>query len=541
MASLHFVDDFRELLAEPPGQDPYDYPTMLPAGTRRERHRSRRTLTLLRKIDHPLRAMLEDGEWVRFLTQGSMVTLWESFFLGAMMYYVGRRAVVLTNRRMLLLQISARGELRNLRAQIDYRAVREIRTTIFGNLKIWFVDGTVRVLQGVPRAQRKAVAELVPVLRDEQPADDEPVVDDVEDLCPHCAQPPGGAGDHCQVCGGYFKSASHAALLSGLFPGTGDLYLGHKVLGSIGIVVASLLWLGVLILGLEATGTPPVFARAVGMVLVLVHGGSAASTRWIALKGLYPADEPGGRLRRVALAAVVPVIVLAVTAGPVIGRRGLAPTGRVVMGDSLPAHQLRRLREAGYLGPDEQLVRFYAPGSSVLAEGLVLTDHRVGAYSALAPNRFSEVMEYDEIIDIARQPAPGVPGHTMLFVAKEGEGGFWFPLPSVDAQDSAFEADLVARWRARRLTRSGGVWFDGGAGESATDAVLIRGLAPSTSPEMAERYWLRVWYGAEGQGWRWIDRTELDAAGGQIERVTIEQYGGVRLARYFAVAERASE
>ena len=75
----------------------------------RARRRSKKTFKLLKKIDGALRAMLRDGEQAFFVSHGTVsLSFVEWYFLGWALHSLNRRAIILTNQRILLLQINWR-------------------------------------------------------------------------------------------------------------------------------------------------------------------------------------------------------------------------------------------------------------------------------------------------------------------------------------------------------------------------------------------------------------------------------------------------
>lgn len=534
-SGLHHVQNAQELLDTVGEDERYVYRSIFATDTRRQRRLAKTKLKLLRELDFPLRRILTEGEKVYFLTRGSMVSFWEGFFLGWIMYYLNRRAIILTNRRILLLQINRSGEPRELRAQIDYRAVERIRSTVFGNTRIRFSDGTTRVIQGVPKTDRTFLRERIAKLR-EAVGDTAPSHENIQDLCPHCNRVPGGADLRCEACGGAFKSPGRAALLSLVFPGAGDLYLGHKGFATLELLGAGLIWLWLLLLAWDPAISPLQFMVVVGTILLVIHGIDAVGTRHVARLGLYPepeGEQVGGRL---AAAAVVPLLVLAIAAVPLAGKRGLTAAGRVLPGDSVPERHVRALIDQGYLEPHERIVQFFAPGPfSILETGAILTDRRVSIYGRDEYESYFHTMTFDEIIDLAVQASPETQDASVLLVARDDGFGFWFGLPTVNGQADLFAQLLMTRWRAARAERGAGVWYDGGDGSTPTDAVVIRGLDQDTDPTEAQRIWLVLWYGPEGTDWTWDERTRTSRDGRPVDRVTVRSPSGERRSVFFEV------
>lgn len=106
--TLQLVERFEELLQRRHDESPYDFQTMFPTGGFFVRRASQKKVVLLKRIDEPLRAMLRPGERVAYLTSGVLHSFWESYFLGTPMYYLNRKALVLTSERLVLIQIDSR-------------------------------------------------------------------------------------------------------------------------------------------------------------------------------------------------------------------------------------------------------------------------------------------------------------------------------------------------------------------------------------------------------------------------------------------------
>ncbi len=104
-----------------------------------------------------------------------------------------------------------------------------------------------------------------------------------------------GFPERCNRCPQAFKSGRRAGWLSLAFPGLGDLYLGHRWLGTIEIFGALVAW-SVVPLPFAyvafTEGTPwATPAVAAGSLFTIAHGLDAWITRRVGLKGIDPADS----------------------------------------------------------------------------------------------------------------------------------------------------------------------------------------------------------------------------------------------------------
>jgi hypothetical protein len=277
---------FDELLDREQQDGPYAFGTIFDNRTWQARRRSKRKFRLLQLIDAKLQSMLLPGERVRYVTQGCGVSFWESYFLSRVVYYLNRRAIVITNRRVLLVQISLRDEPRELVAQLRYDAIARVGSTLLGNTKLQLGNGATHVFAYVPKEDRRLLQSLVKWtgLRG--------ALDRVglEDLCSHCYAVADGQPERCASCGGAFKSSLRAALLSLAFPGFGGWYLGHRTFALLEMMSAALVWVAVL----RSKSSATTVGRLVmaGLVVLFLHGVDALTTRHIARKGLYPDRSP---------------------------------------------------------------------------------------------------------------------------------------------------------------------------------------------------------------------------------------------------------
>ncbi len=280
------AERFEELVQRGRDGTPYDYATMFPADGFWARRASRQRFALLRKIDESLRAMLRPEERVVFLTRGVLSSFAESYLVGSVIYYVNRRAIVLTTERIILMEIDGRQRPGALRSQVPLRAIERFRRTGLGNTMLKLADGAKYVFAYVRRRDRQALVELTPAAAARATATG--ASGGLEHLCPRCFKPLAGPLVRCPHCGGGLKSQRKAAALSLLFPGLGNIYLGHRGLGAFEMLVGAVIWAG----NLGAPGvlsSPSALLATVIVIVTFAHGLDAAATLHIAKKGYYPA------------------------------------------------------------------------------------------------------------------------------------------------------------------------------------------------------------------------------------------------------------
>jgi hypothetical protein len=289
------VERFEELVQRGRDATPYDYGTMFPADGFWARRASGKRLKLLRKIDESLRAMLWPGERVVFVTHGVLSSFAESHLVGSLIYYINRRAIVLTTERIILMEIDGRERPGALRSQVLLRSIEAFGRTGLGNTVLRLADGTKYVFASVRRRDRKALIELTPVATARAAAAGTGA--GLEHLCPHCWTALPGQPPACPECGGKLKSPRRATLLSLLFPGLGNIYLGNRGMGAFEMLVGALIWAGNL-LSPGVLASPEALMATAIVIVVFVHGLDAAATQHIARKGNYPAGESPAGLKR---------------------------------------------------------------------------------------------------------------------------------------------------------------------------------------------------------------------------------------------------
>jgi hypothetical protein len=296
---LQHVTRFQDLLVRRNEDDPYVFSSIFNNDSWGARRHSTKKLKLLKEIDDTLRPMLAKGEKVHLVTLGSRMSFWETYFLGWIAYSLNRRAIVLTDSRILLLQIDRKLRPRTFRSHVRYLSIETLTWPLLGGMKLKLRRKKTHLFTHVPRKDRVQMREFIRRKKLEfrgYAADRS----DIQDLCPYCHKPVVGSPPKCLGCRVGFKSPTKAALLSLLFPGLGDLYLGHKPFAVMEIVVATLIWLGFLLPDPEGLTSLTVTLIGAAILVVFMHGLDAMTTRHIAKKGLYPTKEIPEPLRAAA-------------------------------------------------------------------------------------------------------------------------------------------------------------------------------------------------------------------------------------------------
>lgn len=292
---LQRADGFQDLLELRTHDAPYRFDSIFEDGGWWARLHAKRKFGLLRRIDEELRQVLGEDEEVYFITSGSDTSGLEAYFLGWWLYLLFRRAIVLTDRRILFLQIDTRKRPKELRSQLRYPAIAEVNRTLLGRAEFELQNGETEVLAFAPRRDAARIREIAAEMR-MVPAGSAARTGGVEDLCPHCFDVVEERPERCPGCGASFRSARRAAALSLLLPGVGDLYLGHRWFAALEIAGSLLVWLGFWAVFGAAAGTSPATVFVAGsLVFAFMHGLDAAATWHIGRKAVYPAGGSAGR------------------------------------------------------------------------------------------------------------------------------------------------------------------------------------------------------------------------------------------------------
>ena len=248
-------------------------------------------LRMIQSIDPALRALLAPGERVEFVTWGIEYSLFEHWVMGIWAWAINRRAIVVTSDRLLLLQIDGRRRVRELKSEVRYPAIARFAKRTFGHLGLVLNDGRKLLLTGLPRRDRAGLRARIEARM--QATRTEPRVASRAHLCPHCGVRVRDFPVRCRQCGRGFKSGARAGWLSLAFPGLGDLYLGHRMLGVVEILGGLAAWGLIAATSVQLYLEDPATNLAGIAVLVVVgfafvHGMDAVVTRRIGFKGIYP-------------------------------------------------------------------------------------------------------------------------------------------------------------------------------------------------------------------------------------------------------------
>jgi hypothetical protein len=289
------------------GELPLEKTTLYPEddGFFGRRAKARRA-KLLAGVEGALRRALAPGETIRYAARGVRYYLVEHLFGGAAVaQYHNMTALVLTDRRLLLLQLGRRGKIGDIKNEVPLDAIEGAKGAGILGWRILLADGSKLAFASVRSADRKRLQALLPSRSG--PRVPGPVV---VHLCPSCLRPVSGKVGTTLTCPQQdcripFRDPRKAARLSAFLPGLGDLYLRHHLFGSLELL-GSMAMLGVgLAFALQAAVDPDlekvvsaavVLALFVGLPRLIDH----RLTLHMGRKGLVPlalAPAPGAQAR----------------------------------------------------------------------------------------------------------------------------------------------------------------------------------------------------------------------------------------------------
>jgi predicted Zn finger-like uncharacterized protein len=252
--------------------------------------RNKLNLKILKAIDETLDRMLQSDEQVIQLGKAMAYYPAEIIFgNGYLTMMYNCYAVVATNMRLLLINVNSKiSKPTHYYFQIPYNAIKKVSTGLFGtSLILSRPQGKRRIFTGMKRYMAKGFQQLI---RDRQPLakDANPATAIAEDLCPSCFMPLAKNLLECPKCKVSFKKPATAFLRSLLLPGLGDIYLGHRLLGSVELLGSLVVWAIVIFSVLQGDQA----SLVVGLVILLFYNGfDGLLTHHMAKKGYMLSAE----------------------------------------------------------------------------------------------------------------------------------------------------------------------------------------------------------------------------------------------------------
>ncbi len=302
MITLQTARRYEDLLGEDVAMSSYDYATLFEGKGWFARRRAKARFKLLQKLDAKLTRVLHPEERVYFVSVGSLSSSVEQFFAGWAAYCINLRALIFTTERVILMQVGGNKKPRELVSELSYTSIREVKATWSGFCEVVLANGKKHRFSGMPKVDRKFLRDFLKdvVAGGGKAGSLGRKSDGLVHLCPHCFTGVPAWPVSCGDCGGGIKSARTAALLSLVFPGLGDCYLGHRGLAVMEMVGTGFLWLVFVVLPLlgvapEGEAEAPIDDAhwiVTAVILGATHLIDSAVTHCFARKGHHPGKPP---------------------------------------------------------------------------------------------------------------------------------------------------------------------------------------------------------------------------------------------------------
>jgi predicted Zn finger-like uncharacterized protein len=202
-------------------------------------------LKMLQAVKSVLDNVLRKEEVVLRVAGGTAYYPAEIFFgNGWMTMLYNRYVIIATNLRVLMINTNHRmTKPAHYLFQMTYNEIKKVGRGLFRtSLVLERKKGKRRVFSAVKAFLGSEMQTLIRSQIDPL----EPVnlsVATYENLCPSCYQPLPKRLERCTHCRAQFKTPKKAMLRSLLLPGWGDIYLGHRVLGTFELLGSLFIWL----------------------------------------------------------------------------------------------------------------------------------------------------------------------------------------------------------------------------------------------------------------------------------------------------------
>lgn len=255
--------------------------------TRKGRYQTRANrlrMKLLDAVKPALDRLLAPDERVARVAPAMAYYPWEIVLgNGWLTLLYNRYVLVATDKRVVAINTNSRmTKATHYFFQFPFGSIEKCAKGLFGtSLILNRKQAKRRIFNGIKRSLASHMKDWIAPRITPQQSIAAPA-DRCDHLCPSCFTPLGAALNACSECGAIFKSPRKAALRSLLLPGLGDIYLGHRLLGTFEVMGALVMWS--LALGLFASGLPENIIFGV-LLLLLANGLDALLTLHMGKKG----------------------------------------------------------------------------------------------------------------------------------------------------------------------------------------------------------------------------------------------------------------
>jgi hypothetical protein len=382
---------------------PHDAATLYPEddgflGKRAKKGRAK----LLSGVDELLRRALAPGETIRYAARAVRYGVLEFIFSGNAARYHNTVALVVTDRRVLMVHLTSRGKAADIKNQIPLSELRRAGKVTLSGWCLQLADGTRQAFVAISGKDRKRMEELLNGAIGGAGAPEgarPPGRPSLEPLCPACLQPvPGAVGATLTcpnpMCRIPFRDPKRAARLSAVVPGLGDLYLRHHLFGALEFLGSMLmLGIGVMFVADAIADPAPSKLTTAAVIFLFFLAGPRVVDYFVTLhmgrKGLVPlalAPAPGAQARNLPSFP---------RWSPLLFVGGLALAGVVVFGLGQDLQRDGAVREASRLAAAGKLDEARARWDALVAAGAGSDERKVRF--ALALMEAGDLMGMDAI------------------------------------------------------------------------------------------------------------------------------------------------
>lgn len=212
--------------------------------------RNRFKVKILKAVGHLLNKVLVQDEQVLRVAQGVAYYPAEILFGNGILTMMSNYyAILVTNRRLVFININSRTtKPTNYIMQLPYANIKKASFgTIFSRMILKSVTGKNRTFTYMKRYLVKELKEFIlnkiTTVKTTSKGEVQP-----ENICPACFLPTAAVNNTCPYCEAKFKTPLGGFVRSLILPGWGDIYLGHKGLGTFELLGSFVVWGVVIVL-----------------------------------------------------------------------------------------------------------------------------------------------------------------------------------------------------------------------------------------------------------------------------------------------------
>lgn len=254
--------------------------------------RNKFKVKILKAVGHMLNKVLVQDEQILRVAQGVAYFPSEIFFGNGILTMMSNYyAILVTNRRLIFININSRTTKQTLYImQLPYENIKKATFgTIFSRIMFKSVKGKNRTFTYMKRYLVKELKEFIPNkianVQTVSKAEAQPA-----NICPACFLPTEAVNNTCPYCEAKFKTPFGGFIRSLILPGWGDIYLGHKGLGTFELIGSLVVWgvIVAMVMGSLGTGQNVDLTSSLiigGVILLFYNVSDAIFTYFMGKKG----------------------------------------------------------------------------------------------------------------------------------------------------------------------------------------------------------------------------------------------------------------